>query len=66
MTQLRALSRREGVPMAALVREAVTRLVQERTMDRTRQRARAAVGFVNDPALSGRDHDATLDDAFGP
>lgn len=66
---LRALSRREGVSMSALIRRSVDRLLAEQAPERTALYARAAtlVGAFPDPSGStdiSSEHDRVLVEAY--
>jgi len=66
--RLRALSVREGVSIAELLRrgaELVLRQGPHDTPDERRRRARAVVGRFSDAPDAAVEHDEHLDEAFG-
>lgn len=63
MDQLRSLAAERRMSIAALLREAVGRLLEDAAATDANERALAAVGMFSWDG-SGRDHDAELDDAF--
>lgn len=67
LEELRGLAADRGVSMAALVREAVDRLVDDARRRRARQRMLESAGYAGGAQGQpvGRDHDTHLVDAYG-
>lgn len=66
MAQLRRLAERRGIPMAALVREAVARLLEEADRRAARQRMLETAGFAadGDGEPVADEHDRYLVEAY--
>jgi Arc/MetJ-type ribon-helix-helix transcriptional regulator len=63
--ELRRIAAAEGVSVAAVIRRAVDRVVDQRGEDAAWRRALTAVGSIHgDGANVARDHDKYLDEAY--